>query len=170
MDNDVVDGMDVCVSLWVQGCPHHCKNCHNESTWDFNAGTEINVDELSNIIIDKISANDVIRNFSILGGEPLCKENINQVAYIISKVRKKYNDIKIFVWTGSLYEDIYKQIPINESAKIILDNIDMLIDGPYIDEKRNLKLFLRGSENQRLVDVKMMRELNKWNIPIIYNV
>lgn len=173
IDNDVVDGLNICTSLWVQGCPYHCKGCHNEQTWDFNAGTEINVKELTDIIIEKIFKDDINRNFSVLGGEPLCDENIDAVAYIIKKVKEEYvnrkTDGQIFLWTGEIYENLYKQIPINESMKIVLDNIDVLIDGPYMEEQRNPKLFLRGSENQRVIDIASMRKNNKWNTPLVFD-
>ena len=167
MENDVVDGFGICVSLWVQGCPYHCKNCHNEQTWDFNAGTEININKLTNIILNNINKDGIVRNFSVLGGEPLCSENIDSVAYIINKVRDTFNDINIFLWTGNIYENLIKDN--NKSVTSILNNIDILVDGPYIDNLRNLNLLLRGSENQRVINIKKMRENNNLNNIILYD-
>ena len=161
MDNDVVDGVDVCVSLWTQGCPFHCFNCHNEQTWDFDKGTEVDVDELVSSIVNKININGIIRNFSVLGGEPLCKENIHQVAYIIHKVREYYPYIIIFVWTGNTYESLMNNY--NDDIKSIFNDIDILIDGQYVDSLRNITLFLRGSTNQRVINIKEMRNTNSFD-------
>ena len=169
IETDVINGIGTSVSLWVQGCPYYCDNCYNKETWDFNAGTEINVNKLADIILGYINRDGITRNFSVLGGEPLCDTNINEVAYIINKVRDTFKNIQIFVWTGNTYENLYKQIPLKESIKSIFDNIDLLIDGPYIDEKRNHTLFLRGSENQRIINIKEMRKQNSWNDIILYN-
>ena len=78
--NDMVDGSGFCVSLWTQGCPHRCPGCHNPETWDFNGGTIITLNELEKEILEALNANGVERNFSVLGGEPLCEENLYDVA------------------------------------------------------------------------------------------
>lgn len=148
LENDIVDCDDgICVSLWTQGCPHHCKGCHNPETWDFSNGQEIDVNILTNNILISISKNGIIRNFSVLGGEPLAPQNIENTYYIIDKVRKKFPQIKIYLWTGYLYEDLKK----NKIAKKIFNLINYLIDGPYIESLRDLNLKLRGSSNQRII-------------------
>ena len=95
--NDTVNGEGICVSLWVQGCPHHCKGCHNPEQWDFNGGEYKNNDILLEEIYNAISANGIQRNFSILGGEPLAPQNINDIYYILWKVKQRYPSIKTFV-------------------------------------------------------------------------
>ena len=145
--NDVVDGDGVCVSLWVQGCPHRCVGCHNSETWDFDKGYEY-TEETSNYILKSISLNNIDRNFSILGGEPLCEQNINGVLDIIKKVRKMYPGIAIYLWTGYTLEELqHRQGTVIDS---ILLNIDYLIEGRFIRSKRNITLRLRGSSNQRI--------------------
>ena len=152
LKNDMVDGMGFSVSLWTQGCPFHCKGCHNPETWDFNGGTEVNIYHLIDDIKKAISANGIERNFSVLGGEPLCSQNIYDVADIIYEVRKAYPNIKIFVWTGFTFENlIAQQDPI---VNKILHNIDYLIDGQFEIDKRDVTLWLRGSSNQRVINVK----------------
>lgn len=148
MTNDIVDGTDVCVSLWMQGCPIKCQGCHNSSIWDFNGGYEIPTD-IRGHIIKAICANGIIRNFSVLGGEPLCQENVQDVDDIISGVRIAYPEIKIFLWTGYTLEQLKEQK--NKHIDNILSNIDVLIDGPYIESLRNITLELRGSANQRIL-------------------
>lgn len=151
LKNDIVDGDDgICVSLWMQGCPHHCKNCHNPETWDFNGGLEIETKDLVKQIIASISENGIIRNFSVLGGEPLAPQNIENTYYILKEVRKEYPNIKIFIWSGYLYEDLKK----NKTAKKIFKLADILIDGPYIESLRDLTLKLRGSSNQRIINLR----------------
>lgn len=145
--NDMVNGEGVCVSLFMQGCPHHCPGCFNPETWDFNGGLEAPSD-LKGQIIKAISENGIQRNFSVLGGEPLCLENIRFTDEIISAVRSAYPDIKIYVWTGYTMEELYAR---NDSHTAnILNNINVLIDGRYIEEERDISLPLRGSRNQKI--------------------
>ena len=86
--NDIIDGEGICVSFWVQGCPHHCPGCHNPETWDFAKGKTATIDEITNEIIAAIGANGVYRNFSILGGEPMAPQNSALTMEIIRKVRR----------------------------------------------------------------------------------
>lgn len=148
--NDIVDGEGICVSFWTQGCPFRCPGCHNPDTWDFNGGVEIPSD-IKGQIIKAISANGVQRNFSVLGGEPLCEENLDLVHSLIMAVRIAYPEIKIFVWSGFVIETLKKRAETNEKLADILKNIDILIDGPFIQEERNITLKLRGSSNQRVL-------------------
>ena len=144
--NDIVDGEGICVSLWMQGCPHRCEGCHNPETWSFNGGYEISEEELTDTILESINKNNIKRNFSILGGEPLCPQNLYYVLYIIPEVRKKYPDIKIYLWTGYNYEEL------SYTTKAILhNNVDFIIDGKFDINKRDITLELRGSSNQRIL-------------------
>lgn len=146
--NDFVNGTGVCVSFWVQGCPHKCLGCQNPETWDFNKGKDL-PNDIRGQIIKAISANGITRNFSVLGGEPLCPQNLEEVDNIITSVRTAYPHIKIFVWTGYTLEELKN----NENIHIqsILSEIDVLIDGKYIEEERDITLNLRGSKNQRIL-------------------
>ena len=146
--NDFANGTGTCVSFWTQGCPHRCPGCQNPETWNFNGGKEVPTD-IRGQIIKAICANDITRNFSVLGGEPLCKENLEEVDKIITSVRTAFPQIKIFVWTGYLLEDLKKKH--NDKINHILSQIDVLIDGPYIDAERDITLELRGSKNQRIL-------------------
>lgn len=144
--NDVVNGLGVCVSLFVQGCPHHCKGCFNRETWDFSGGYEKK--DLKETIAEAISKNNIIRNFSVLGGEPLCPENRKEVKEIISFIRAIYPNIKIFLWTGYTLSELEKNE--NNDIKKILSDIDFLIDGPFIQDQKDYTLLLRGSKNQKI--------------------
>ena len=144
--NDVVNGRGVCVSLFVQGCPHHCKGCFNKETWDFDDGIPY-TQKTKFQILKLINANGIERNFSVLGGEPLAPQNLTMTMDIIHTVRKVYPKIKIFLWTGYTYEELAKS---NFCLNTILKDIDVLIDGPFIQEKKDLSLVLRGSSNQHI--------------------
>ena len=146
--DDFVNGENVCVSLWMQGCHFHCKGCHNQQTWEFNGGYEM-PENFESDILKAISKNGIQRNFSMLGGEPLCPENRAFVCNLIKKVRETYPTIKIFVWTGYELEELRAE---NDKAiNEILENIDVLITGRFILEQRDITLPLRGSRNQKIL-------------------
>ena len=132
----------------------HCPGCHNPETWDFDGGYEFTQDTI-NSIINALNANGVQRNLCIMGGEPLHERNQFLVQLLIQEVKKVYPDIKIYLWTGYLYEDL-----IAKHEKIlqnILQEIDVLIDGPFIKEQRDITLEMRGSKNQRIINLKELR-------------
>lgn len=144
--NDTTNGEGICVSLWVQGCPHRCKGCHNPESWDFNGGEYINNWRLIEQISEAITANGIQRNFSILGGEPFAPQNINDTYQILWHIKEKFPSIKTFVWTGytlQQLQDLYEDT--------LLDNVDVLIDGPFIKAERDITLKFRGSKNQRIL-------------------
>ena len=143
-DFDVNNGEGIRVSLWVSGCPHHCKNCHNPESWNPNFGVSFEKKHLDKII--KLLRKDINKDFSILGGEPLVDYNIENVTYICKTLKYIYPDLNIWIWTGYLYENI--------KDKEILKYIDVLVDGKYIEEQKDLDLLWRGSANQRVIDVK----------------
>lgn len=146
--NDVVNGYDVCVSLWVQGCPFHCNHCHNPETWDYDSGEYIDDEQLFDEIDKAISMNGVQRNLSILGGEPLCGANYLFVRRLLEYIRNKYPTIIIFIWTGYTWEEMTRE----QMRTVLWANY--LIDGLYIHEQRDITLPLRGSLNQRIIDVR----------------
>lgn len=155
--NDVVNGHGVCVSFFVQGCPHHCPGCFNEETWDFHGGIPYSP-EVKWEIIKAISANNIVRNFSVLGGEPLAPQNIDMTWEVIDAVRHAYPHIEITIWTGYTYEEL--TLRPSENLLNILNTIDILVDGPFIEEEKDLSLKLRGSRNQRI----WVRKNNRWEI------
>lgn len=150
LKNDLAAGPGLCVTFFTQGCPHRCINCHNPETWDFDGGKEFRP-ELIEEIIEALTENGIERNFCIMGGEPLCPENEFLTTLLVLEVRKQLPNVPIYIWTGYYLSDL-----INKSPKIndILNSIDYLIDGPYIDEIRDLTLPMRGSSNQRIINMK----------------
>lgn len=145
-ENDIVDGEGICVSVWFQGCPHKCKGCHNPETWNFDGGYEIDKQELIDTTLNLINKNNINRNLSLLGGEPLCEGNIEVSLELASAAKQKYPSITIYCWTGYTLEEIIKKY-----GKNILKDIDILIDGEFELEKRDITLYLRGSTNQRVL-------------------
>lgn len=149
--NDITAGKGVCLSFFTQGCPLRCKGCHNPNTWDFSGGKEFTQNVLDEIIRD-ISLNGIIRPLCIMGGEPLCEDNLSMTLQIIHEVRKAYPELPIYIWTGNVYEALITNP--DERLVEIMQTIDYLIDGPFMLELRDTTLPMRGSSNQRIIDVK----------------
>ena len=152
---DVADGEGVRVSLFVSGCRNCCAGCFQPQTWDFNFGNEF-TEETQNEIIKALEPPH-IQGFSLLGGEPFEPENQQVLAPFLKKLKEIYPKKDIWCWTGYIFEkDLQpggkRYIP--EYTELMLNCIDVLVDGPFIQEKKNLMLRFRGSENQRLLHLK----------------
>ena len=154
--NDVTAGNGVNVSFYTQGCPHRCEGCHNPETWDFNSGKEFTEEVLKNIITG-LTANNIKRNFSILGGEPLCPENLPLVKILVKEIRANYPDIKIYLWTGYVLKNLLDNY-FNEDMQYIMSNINYLIDGPYDQKQRDITLKMRGSRNQNIYEIGVNKD------------
>ncbi len=130
--------------LFVSGCPHHCPGCHNEKTWDYNYGEKFNKEE----ILEKIKDNFILQGVTVSGGEPLCPENIKEVTEFIKDV--KALNLDVWCYTGYTFEELIKRDNTNEA----MEYIDVLVDGRFETDKKIPNLKFRGSENQRIIDVK----------------
>ena len=148
--NDFSAAPGVSVSFYAQGCPHRCPGCHNPETWDFEGGKEFTANVLEEII-EALQANGIKRSFCILGGEPLCPENEFLTCMIVRHVKEKLPDTEIYVWTGYTYDQL--KISANPHLQNILQLIDYVIDGPYIEAERDITLPMRGSHNQRVIKI-----------------
>lgn len=149
--NDISAAPGVSVSFFIQGCPHHCKGCHNPETWDFDGGKEFTWDTM-NEILDSITANGITRSLAIMGGEPLCEHNAFLTLLVCKTVKEKIPKAPIYIWSGYTYEHL-KHIG-DPHVRGILEIADYLIDGPYIQELRDVTLPMRGSSNQNIIDLK----------------
>ena len=147
---DVANGPGVRVSLFVSGCPHHCKDCFNQETWDFNHGNSFGAAQMDELI--HLLKRPYIKGFSLLGGEPFAPENQQAVLHIVQQVRAHIPDKEIWCWTGYLFEDLAAG-KIGECSVKLLDEIDVLVDGPFIAAQKDLSLRFRGSSNQRIINV-----------------
>ena len=146
--DDFTAAPGVCVSVFVQGCPHHCPGCFNPETWDFEGGKEFTFDVLQEIK-ESLNANGIKRSLCVLGGEPLCPENIFLTYLICDSIRNEFPDTKIYIWTGYTLEELNKDS--NTRISQILEKTDAIIDGPYIAAERDITLPMRGSRNQRIL-------------------
>lgn len=154
---DVSNGPGIRVSLFVSGCHHHCKDCFNKETWDFNYGEDF-TNETINEIIEALKP-DYINGFTLLGGEPF--EYINQkgVIPLLKEIKKNYPTKSIWVYTGYLYEELLDMK--YEETKEILFLIDVLIDGKFDYKLKDPMLYFRGSSNQRIIDIVKSIKENK---------
>ena len=141
---DIGNGLDVGSVLWVSGCSHHCPQCHNPQTWDKNAGEEFTEEVLDNLL-DKLKR-PYIKRLTLSGGDPLFLGNRDEITNVVRKVKKNFPNIKIWCYTGYLWEDV-KDLP-------CMDFIDVLVDGEFKVELRDITLPFCGSSNQRIINVK----------------
>ncbi len=154
---DIADGEGVRVSLFVSGCTNHCKECFQPETWSFNYG-QLFAEETEQEILDALN-HDYIQGFTILGGEPFEIENQKELVKLLRKIKENYPEKDIWSYTGFVYDrDL---IPSGkrycEVTDEMLSYLDVLIDGPFMVEKKNISLSYRGSENQRVIDMKKTR-------------
>lgn len=175
---DISNGEGVGVSLFVQGCNKHCFNCFNPNTWDFNGGKEW-TEETKNKFI-KLIDRPYINRISILGGEPLAEQNLDEVLSLIKEIRISFPKKSIWLYTGFTWDSIMnykytnkfteKDVLFNFHIKKDLEMIqrkniiklcDVLVDGEYIDEQKDLSLKFKGSKNQRVIDVQKSLAQNK---------
>lgn len=152
---DVANGPGIRVSLFVSGCTHGCKGCFNREAWDFKYGREF-TKQVEDEIMEALSPS-YIRGLSVLGGEPMEPQNRGVVLSLLRKVRERYPEKDIWCYTGYVYEnDLLRWIQEENAREVaeLLSLIDVLVDGAFVEERKNLRLAFRGSENQRLIDVK----------------
>ena len=151
---DVANGPGVRISLFVSGCTHHCKGCFNEEAWDFKYGKVFTKTEEDEII--EYLKNDFVSGITILGGEPFEYVNQEGILPLLKRVRKEFPNKSIWVFSGYLFDkDITgKMLKDYDVTKELLNYIDVIVDGKFELEKKNLRLKFRGSSNQRIIDVK----------------
>lgn len=151
---DVANGPGVRVSIFVSGCNHHCKGCFNEIAWNFNYGNEFNQETIDKILNDLDK--DYIEGLSLLGGEPLEYVNQKGLVDLVRQVKEKFPNKTIWCYTGFDFEkDVMGKMYQNwEETRELINDIDVIVDGKFEMEKKNLSLKFRGSENQRLIDVQ----------------
>lgn len=164
---DISNGEGVGVSLFVQGCPFHCKNCFNSETWDFSGGKEW-TEKTKNKFMELIDR-PYIKRVSFLGGECLAEQNLDEVLNLTQQIRISFPTKTIWLYTGYSYSEIFRgqssclsQEGLNNfKRKEIIKQCDVLVDGEYLDEQKDLTLKWRGSKNQHVIDVKQSLAQNK---------
>lgn len=153
VEESIVDGPGFRIIIFFQGCAHHCYGCHNPETWDFEGGKEVSFDLIKKIIDDNPYADGI----TLSGGDPLYQ--IDASTEIAEYAKSKGLDV--ILYTGFLFEEVLEMTKANQRLKDLLNNVDTLIDGPFILEQRHLSLKFRGSSNQRIIDVKKSLMQNK---------
>ena len=157
---DISNGPGIGISLFVQGCPIRCRNCFNPETWDFKGGKTW-TQEIRNKFT-ALANRDYIHRVSILGGEPLAHENLSDISQLLETLKALYKETKaVWLYTGYTFEEF------NEDQLKVMANIDVLVDGPYIHEQRDITLPYKGSTNQRVIDVQ--ETLRKGQIVLWHN-
>lgn len=150
---DISNGPGVRVSIFMQGCAFNCKNCFNPETHDFNGGKEFSDDTIKRVL--DLCENENVEGLSILGGEPMHPNNIEGTTKLAKAFKEKYPNKNIWAWSGFKFDGDLKD-------KEVLNYLDVLVDGQYVDEASNPNLEWKGSENQRVIDVQ--KSLNEHNI------
>ena len=158
-NNDIANGEGIRVSLFVSGCTHRCKGCFNEVAWDFNAGVKF-TEETEEKILAMLNK-PYINGLSLLGGEPFEPSNQRRLTPFLKRVRARLPEKNIWCYTGYTYEtDLLSESRARcECTDEMLSMIDVLVDGEYIEEQKNISLAFRGSENQRIIHLKQERDV-----------
>lgn len=160
---DIADGPGVRVSLFVSGCRHHCKGCFNTETWDFAYGQPY-TKETEDQIIDML-AGSYIQGLTVLGGEPFEPENQPEVMRLLRRVKKTYPGKDIWCYSGYLYDvDMQKGGCVyTDVTEELLSYIDVLVDGEFVEDMKDITLLFRGSRNQRLIVLKDGRDAGRYD-------
>ncbi len=154
-DESISNGLGWRAVLFVSGCPHNCPGCHNKAAQDYKYGEKFNKKE----IIERIKANSILKGVTISGGEPLCPQNIAEVLDFIKEVKKEKPNFNVWCYTGYTIEQLENR---NDSVTDeCLKQINVLVDGRFVEQKKNPTLKFRGSENQRIIDVVNTLKENK---------
>lgn len=148
---DISNGSGIRVSIFVQGCDFHCKNCFNSDTWSFDGGKEFTEEEMKRLL--GLCESEHVEGLSILGGEPLHPKNVETVIEICRRFKELYPNKTIWLWTGFTIERL------NDTQKEVLRYIDVLVDGQFVDELKDFRLEYRGSSNQRVIEIGKLHEI-----------
>jgi len=158
---DIANGPGVRISLFVSGCTHHCKDCFNEVAWDFHYGSPFTQETIDKIL--EMMKPGYIRGLTLLGGEPFEPQNQEPIVELLRQIKQKMPDKSIWAFSGYLFDrDILSgRLGDWKITREYLSYLDVLVDGPFVEEKKNLSLRFRGSENQRIIDVPASLAQNK---------
>lgn len=153
---DIANGEGVRVSLFVSGCTHHCKNCFNEVAWDFSYGEPFTASTEEEIFAEL--EHGYVNGLSLLGGEPFEPQNQRALLPFVKRVREKFPKKNIWCYTGFVFDEktglLKERAKNTECTAELIRNLDVLVDGPFVDELKDISLVFRGSSNQRVIDVQ----------------
>lgn len=146
--DSIVDGVGIRDVIWAQGCPHHCKSCHNSQTWNFDGGTEMSVTEIA----DQLTK---WNNITISGGEPFAQEF--ELMTLVEYLSWRYPDKTIWIYTGYTFDQLNKGVLL----ELLEHNVEVIVDGRFEEDKKDTELRFRGSSNQRLIDLNKTLKCGK---------
>ena len=149
---DINNGLGTRVTIWFAGCPFHCKECHNQSTWDYNQGTKFSIEKILQDLDRLFRDRPYLAGITLSGGDPLNGKtdyDLTQLQIFLQKFKDKFPTKNVWIYSGAYYETLLK----NKKQKAILSYCDILVDGPYECDKRDIRLAFRGSTNQRIIDL-----------------
>ncbi len=151
LDCDIIDGDGVRVTLFVSGCSHRCKGCHNPESWDAFGGKEFTEETIERI--EKFLDRDFVDGLTLSGGDPLFFQNRSEITKLCKRIKEKFPQKTIWLYTGYEYEEV--------KTLEVFDYVDVVVDGPFKIDLRDVSLAFRGSPNQRIIDIKKTKELNR---------
>lgn len=151
LDCDIIDGNGVRVTLFVSGCSHRCKGCHNPESWDAFGGKEFTEETIERI--EKLLDRDFVDGLTLSGGDPLFFQNRSEITKLCKRIKEKFPQKTIWLYTGYEYEEV--------KTLEVFDYVDVVVDGPFKIDLRDVSLAFRGSPNQRIIDIKKTKELNR---------
>ena len=154
-DESIANGLGWRCVLFVSGCPHRCPSCQNKEAQDFNYGKPFEKDQY----LERIKNNSILKGITFSGGEPLCEENVSGVLDFLFEVKKIRPEFNVWVYSGYTLEELLARN--DQTTNTLLNNIDVLVDGRYVESLKDLDLYFRGSSNQRLIDMKKTIKENK---------
>lgn len=151
LDCDIIDGEGVRVTLFVSGCSHRCKGCHNPESWDAFGGKEFTEETIERI--EKLLDRDFVDGLTLSGGDPLFFQNRSEITKLCKRIKEKFPQKTIWLYTGYEYEEV--------KTLEVFDYVDVVVDGPFKMDLRDISLAFRGSPNQRIIDVKKSKKQEK---------
>ncbi len=144
--DSIVDGPGIRMTIFFQGCPHHCEGCHNPETWDYDAEClDMSVRE----VLELFDNDTILAGITLSGGEPLSHRNFNEIFELVKEIKKRNKNI--WIYTGYTIEKVLEKYPILRTD--LLPYVDVIVDGPFVLKERDLLLDFKGSRNQRLIDI-----------------
>ena len=155
--NDIANGEGVRTTLFVSGCRNHCKGCFQPETWAFDYGTPFTSETAEEILASL--DNRYVKGLTVLGGEPMEPENQRALLPLLTELKHRYPDKDVWLYTGNLYEELIDDSPKHtDVTDALLSCVDILVDGPFIEEQYRIGLRFRGSSNQRIIDMNKTRD------------
>lgn len=156
---DISDGPGIRIALYTQGCPIRCEGCHNKSIWEFDGGLDFTEHTIEKLI--QLAQSEYVAGLSILGGEPLIEQNFAMLTNLCLKFKATYPAKTIWLWTGYTFDKLLTKYATNKQFMALLAQLDVIVDGPFLQKLKDITLAYAGSSNQRVIDVRKSLKKHK---------